>query len=54
MAALEHPVGVGAAAKFRDGEGEARDGEAAGNGRDDGLWVLSVSKSLARIDWLLT
>lgn len=43
MAALEHPVGVGAAAKFGDGEGEARDGEAAGDGSDDGLWGLHVS-----------
>lgn len=43
VAALEHPVGVGAAAKFRDGEGEARDGEAAGDGSDDGLWGLHVS-----------
>lgn len=37
VATLEHPVGVGAAAEFRDGEGEARGGEAAGDGSDDGL-----------------
>lgn len=44
VAALEHPVGVGAAAEFRDGEGEARDGEAAGDGSDDRLEGLNVSK----------
>lgn len=59
MAALEHPVSPGAecleaAAYGRHVEGEAREGEAAGDGSYNGLSGFCVSETLVWNDWLLT